>query len=282
MPADRLDTAADRVIRDALAVSGDIVLQAAKRSVSAGEMLGLILSRYLIQHEFWRVCGSPQKNPVQVFFLLDDYASWLAQRESHIADLLGLCIEESAEGIRLAVVESKYVAAEAAADAKRGSRAQLLATLTTLREALFGDPGRLDRDLWLSAPGGLAHRCRDPQTRPPCSSARDEIRKGHRPAVTARLLACVPAARTLASQTRSRCARRWRSARPRSPSRRSSTTALRRIAKPMCSSAIRPRSVNQSMATSRGEVRDAHAPAARVHLDRHDWQARGGDRIRYR
>ena len=66
-----------------------------------------------------RVCGSPQKSPVQVFFLLDDYASWLAQRESRIADLLGLCIEESAEGIRLhlAVVESKYVAAEAAADA---------------------------------------------------------------------------------------------------------------------------------------------------------------------
>ena len=60
------------------------------------------------------VCGSPQKNPVQVFFLLDDYASWLAQRESRIADLLGLCIEESAEGIRLhlAVVESKYVAAK--------------------------------------------------------------------------------------------------------------------------------------------------------------------------
>ena len=85
---------------------------------------GWILSRYLIQHEFWRACGSPQKNPVQVFFLLDDYASWLAQRESRIADLLGLCIEESAEGIRLhlAVVESKYVAAEAAADAKRGSR----------------------------------------------------------------------------------------------------------------------------------------------------------------
>ena len=53
---------------------------------------------------------------MQVFFLLDDYASWLAQRESRIADLLDLCIEETGEGIRLhlAVVESKYVAAEAA------------------------------------------------------------------------------------------------------------------------------------------------------------------------
>lgn len=151
-PPDRIDAAAERVIRDALAVSGDIVLRAAKRGVSAGEMLGLILSRYLVQHEFSRICGSPQKSPVQIFFLLDDYASWLAQRESRIADLLGLCIEDTADGIRLhlAVVESKYVTADNVADAKRSSRAQLLATLTTLRDALFGDPGRLDRDLWLA------------------------------------------------------------------------------------------------------------------------------------
>ena len=180
-PADRLDAAADRVIRDALAVSGDIVLRAAKRGVSAGEMLGLTLSRYLVQHEFWRVCGSPQKSPVQVFFLLDDYASWLAQRESRIADLLGLCIEETGEGIRLhlAVVESKYVAAEAAADAKRGSRAQLLATLTTLREALFGDPGRLDRDLWLARLADLLiDAVIPPDQTDLLERARDEIRKG--------------------------------------------------------------------------------------------------------
>jgi hypothetical protein len=91
----KFDAAAERVIRDALAVSGDIVLRAAKRGVSAGEMLGLILSRYLVQHEFRHMCGSPQKNPVQVFFLLDDYATWLAQRESRIADLLGLASIEA-------------------------------------------------------------------------------------------------------------------------------------------------------------------------------------------
>lgn len=179
--ADRLDSAADRVIRDALAVSGDIVLRAAKRGVSAGEMLGLVLSRYLIQHEFSRVCGSPQKIPVQVFFLLDDYASWLAQRESRIADLLGLCIEDSADGIRLhlAVVESKYVAADTVSDAKRGSRAQLLATLTTLREALFGDPGRLDRDLWLARLADLLiDAVIPPDQTALLERARDEIRKG--------------------------------------------------------------------------------------------------------
>ena len=92
-------------------------------------MLGLILSRYLIQHEFWRAAARRRIRSRCSSFSTTTRAGWLS--ESRIADLLGLCIEESAEGIRLhlAVVESKYVAAEAAADAKRGSRAQLLATL---------------------------------------------------------------------------------------------------------------------------------------------------------
>jgi S-DNA-T family DNA segregation ATPase FtsK/SpoIIIE len=35
-----------------LSISGDIVLRAAKRGVSAGEMIGLVLSRYLLAEEF--------------------------------------------------------------------------------------------------------------------------------------------------------------------------------------------------------------------------------------
>lgn len=150
MGADELDNVATRMKKDALSVSGDIVLRAAKRGVSAGEMLGLVLSRHLVAEEFAAQANAGQS--FSVFFLLDDYADWLAQRESRIADILALCVEEVDEGIRLriAVVESKYVAAEGSADAKRSSKAQLMATLTTFRAALFGDPGRLDRDVWLS------------------------------------------------------------------------------------------------------------------------------------
>lgn len=145
-----LDSVAARMKRDALSVSGDIVLRAAKRGVSAGEMLGLVLSRYLVAQEFAAQVNVSQS--FNVFFLLDDYADWLAQRESRIADILVLCVEEVDEGIRLriTVVESKYVAADGAAEAKRSSKAQLMATLTTFRAALFGDPGRLDRDVWLA------------------------------------------------------------------------------------------------------------------------------------
>ena len=66
-----------------------------------------------------------------------------------------------------------------AADAKRGSRAQLLATLTTLREALFGDPGRLDRDLWLARLADLLiDAVIPPDQTALLERARDEIRKG--------------------------------------------------------------------------------------------------------
>lgn len=143
---------AKRLINDALAVSGDIVLRAAKRGVSAGELIGLVLSRWLMEQEFNILCGGGAHPRLTVFFLLDDYAAWLAQQENRLADLLGVCVEEDGDSIKfhICVVESKYVSANSAADAKRSSVAQLGATLSTLDEALFGDPGRLDRDLWLS------------------------------------------------------------------------------------------------------------------------------------
>ncbi|MGK5065567.1 FtsK/SpoIIIE domain-containing protein [Janthinobacterium sp. LB3P112] len=145
------DGVASRMKKDALSVSGDIVLRAAKRGVSAGEMVGLVLSRYMLEHEFKGIVGKSRQS-FSVFFLLDDYANWLAQKESRIADILGLCVEERDDGLHLhvAVVECKYVGGDGVAEARRSSKAQLLATLSTFRAALFGDPGRLDRDVWLS------------------------------------------------------------------------------------------------------------------------------------
>ncbi|WP_269525605.1 FtsK/SpoIIIE domain-containing protein [Acinetobacter baumannii] len=136
--------------KDALSISGQIVLRAARRGISAGEMLGLVLSRYLISHEFKHLNNN--SDALNAFFLLDDYASWLSQKESRIADLLALSVIDCGDEIHLhiAIVESKYVSYEGVADAKRSSKAQLMATLTSFRDALFGDPSRLDRDVWLS------------------------------------------------------------------------------------------------------------------------------------
>lgn len=149
---EQIDEMSNRLISDALSISGDIVLRAAKRGVSAGELIGLVLSRWLMEQEFNKIGGVDSNPGLMVFFLLDDYAAWLAQQENRLADLLGVCVYEDSNTIKLhlCVVESKYVSANSAADAKRSSIAQLGATLSTLDEALFGDPGRLDRDLWLS------------------------------------------------------------------------------------------------------------------------------------
>jgi len=145
-----IHAAADKAKRDALSVSGDIVLRAAKRGISAGEMIGLVLSRHLLAEEFKAAAAGGQV--LTAYFLLDDYASWLSQPESRIADILALNVDESEEGVRvvISIVESKYVGTDGLAKARRDSKDQLLATLGMFREALFGDPGRLDRDVWLA------------------------------------------------------------------------------------------------------------------------------------
>ncbi|OXS16056.1 cell division protein FtsK [Zobellella denitrificans] len=147
---DEIQAAADKAKRDALSISGDIVLRAAKRGVSAGEMIGLVLSRYLLAEEFKTAAAGGQN--LTAYFLLDDYASWLSQPESRIADILALNVEEHEETVRvvISIIESKYVGDDGLAKARRDSKDQLLATLGMFRVALFGDPGRLDRDVWLA------------------------------------------------------------------------------------------------------------------------------------
>lgn len=143
---DKLTALAKRMIDDASAISGDIVLRAAKRGVSAGELIGLVLSRALVREELGD--GS-----AVAWFLLDDYAEWLGQREEGIADILGLSVSTDANNnikLRAVVTEAKYVDAAGLADATRKSRNQLRQTVARMDDALFGDPGRLDRDLWLS------------------------------------------------------------------------------------------------------------------------------------
>ena len=175
LTTDEIAEVGDRMKKDALSVSGDIVLRAAKRGVSAGEMLGLVMSRYLLDHEFKKISGSGARQAFSVYFLLDDYADWLAQKESRIADILGLCVEER-DGVlhlHVAVIESKYVTSQGAAEAKKSSKAQLLATLSTFRAALFGDPGRLDRDVWLAR---LADLLIDADIPPGCSGLLERAR----------------------------------------------------------------------------------------------------------
>jgi S-DNA-T family DNA segregation ATPase FtsK/SpoIIIE len=162
----QLSALADRFIDDANDLSGDIVLRAAKRGRSASELLGLVLSRYLIRHEL----GVGQ---YAGWYFLDDYAGWLGQREEQIADLMALAtVEEPGGAWRLVVVvsEAKYVDAAGLAAKRKESLKQLRDTLRRLGGAVLSPAvappgpvgavagstaeaipsGRLDRDVWLA------------------------------------------------------------------------------------------------------------------------------------
>jgi hypothetical protein len=125
---DRLSNLARRLIEDANSISGDIVLRAAKRGVSAGELIGLVLSRALVAEELG------QQTAI-AWFLLDDYAEWLGQREEGIADILALSVSSSGVGgprLRAVVTEAKYVDSSGSAEASRKSRQQLRQTVARI------------------------------------------------------------------------------------------------------------------------------------------------------
>ena len=137
---------AEKFINDANEISGDIVLRAAKRGRNASELMGVVLSRYMIRHEL----GAERRFG---WYFLDDYAEWLGQREEQIADILALAPEETPDGtLHLAVIvsESKYIDHASLSAKRKESQKQLRDTVRRINDAIFGDPKRLDRELWLS------------------------------------------------------------------------------------------------------------------------------------
>lgn len=164
-----------RMVEDASLVSGDIVLRAARRGEFASELIGVVLSKFILEQELGaaELCG---------WYFLDDYAEWLGQKEQHLADLMALSPQDRG-GRKVLVVgigESKYVTSAALGNCRRTSAVQLRETLERMQEALFGNPSRLDRDLWLSR---LADVILDGIEVPPTQGAllhewRDAIRSG--------------------------------------------------------------------------------------------------------
>ena len=146
LPDERVRVLARRLIEDANLISGDLVLRAAKRGRNASELIGVVLSYFLVRQELGL------GNKVGCYFL-DDYAEWLGEEGEQIADLLLISPETLEDGTRaLSVVmtESKYIADSALAEKRKESQKQLRDSVRRVEQALFGDPPRLDRDLWLA------------------------------------------------------------------------------------------------------------------------------------
>ena len=131
---------------DANRISGDIVLRAAKRGRNASELIGVVLSRFLILHEL-------NDNDYFGWYFLDDYAEWLGLREGRIADILALSPSHTRENkLRLDIVvsEAKYINASNLSAKKKESQRQLQDTFKRISDALFGQPECLDKPILLA------------------------------------------------------------------------------------------------------------------------------------
>jgi len=140
-----IDRLVQSFIDDANTISGDIVLRAAKCGIFASELMGVVLSKAIVTAEIGK------HNPIGWYFL-DDYASWLGQKEGQIADIMAISPQyiDDKPVLKIIIAEAKYVGVSGLADARKTSQKQLYDTVYRIADALFISPGRLDRDLWLS------------------------------------------------------------------------------------------------------------------------------------
>lgn len=136
-----------RFLDDANKISGGLVLKAARRANNTNELLGMVLSRYLVQSEL----GSGR--PIAWCFL-DDYSEWLGKKEgANIADLLVLAPKTAHDGtmhLDIVVTEAKFVHHDTLTAAAGTSAKQLSDTLSQMTEAMDGETRTIDQDIWLA------------------------------------------------------------------------------------------------------------------------------------
>ena len=139
------DLVIDRLIEQANALSGQVVMRAARYGHYANELLGIVLSMEKI-----RTSLGGADLPLGWYFL-DDFASWFGQSEEQIADIMAIAprIENGNPVLKVAVSEAKFVgSAGHRAQAKKSAK-QLEETVARIGRALDPKHKRIDRDIWL-------------------------------------------------------------------------------------------------------------------------------------
>jgi len=142
-----IDQLCKQFMVDANKISGGLVLKAARRANNTNELLGMVLSRYLVQSELGL-------NRPTAWCFLDDYSQWLGKKEgANIADLLVLAPKTNEDGsmhLDIVVTEAKFITHDALGAAATTSAKQLMDTLSQLTEAMDGDARTIDQDIWLA------------------------------------------------------------------------------------------------------------------------------------
>lgn len=143
---EEIDLIVQRFMTEANVISGGLILRAARRANNTKELMGVVLSKYLIETQI----GS---DPKDCWFMLDDYCHWLGKRDgAGLADLLILSPTErdGRPHLDIVVSEAKFITPDTVGPAKTKSESQLRDTLVQIARALSADSMPLDQDLWLS------------------------------------------------------------------------------------------------------------------------------------
>lgn len=131
-----------KMMTDANQLSGGLVLKAARRLRNTHELLGCVLSKFIMEQQ---IAGAGIGT---AWCMLDDYARWLGKRpESGIADVLSLTPVIDVDRNRhleVLVSEAKFIDYAALADSKKRSERQLVDTVKQLHRSI--DPNLITLD----------------------------------------------------------------------------------------------------------------------------------------
>ena len=139
------DKVIDGLIEQANAISGQVVMRAARYGHYANELLGIVLSMEKIRSGLGGV-----DQPLGWYFL-DDFSSWFGQREEQIADIMAIAprVENGEPLLKVAISEAKFVGSMGYRAQAKKSGKQLEETVARIGRALGPEHKRIDRDIWL-------------------------------------------------------------------------------------------------------------------------------------
>lgn len=127
------------------AISGGLILKAARRTNSTNELFGMVLTKFLVAGEIG------ESNPI-CWCSLDDFSKWLGKPSGdQLADLLVLAPSYKEDGtphLDVIVTEAKFI--KQTGDGKKTSAKQLRDTLKQISRALSSENPPLDQGLWLA------------------------------------------------------------------------------------------------------------------------------------
>ena len=139
------DKVIDSLIEQANAISGQVVMRAARYGHYANELLGIVLSMEKIRS------GLGGADLPLGWYFLDDFASWFGQREEQIADIMAIAprMENGTPVLKVAISEAKFVGSKGYRAQAKKSAKQLEETAARIGRALDPKHKRIDRDIWL-------------------------------------------------------------------------------------------------------------------------------------